>query len=202
MSLTLDPSKVFEPKVRESDFDSEKEGLVPSSDIGESTSNLDMKKSAEDLSSSAPCCMIGSIGHDFLRFGAGAVGVLLYGISFVINGILTIAILVPALILGLPGAAIGAAIGRFIKGNAEVSGTYKGAFCGELVVGSPLFLAEAIAEIPKVAVCYILGYLGAGALAFAIKGTTNSKIGNEMWRKLEQVSYPVLEFISLSFKLK
>jgi hypothetical protein len=111
-------------------------------------------------------CTLGSVALALLRFTVGLVGVPLYGISFLVGCLPTFAIIIPALIAGLPFALLGAGMGAaFVEDSPDLSGMVKGMVVGELF---PLALAEVTTYLPKAIICFTVGYAGAGLTAFAL----------------------------------
>lgn len=109
------------------------------------------------------------VGSYILRGGAGLIGGVTYGSLFLVGIITSFACAAPAAIVAIPFGAIGALVGLCVDRDYE-----NGFNWGILIPGLPLVFLIATVDLPKFALCRSVGYLGAGALAFAITGQLDS----------------------------
>jgi hypothetical protein len=134
------------------------------------------------------------------------------------NGTVSLALAVPALIIALPPALIGAGIGAIYGASSNKSNQVKGIEegaklgfkSGALVVGILWMIPELALSIPKAIVHYTIGSLGAGLCAFAADRTSkqlnsgdilhneanNPRIEKEkkIMDQLIQISFPLSRF--------
>lgn len=124
---------------------------------------------------------LGKIGNSIARGFAGAAGGPLYAASFLIGGGISLAVVVPALVIAAPLALLGAGIGALmsLSGPKAFGKMKKEARDGALLgVSLPVILGAVglgIAAIPNGLVYNTTGRLGAGLCAFAMTGKKEAK---------------------------
>lgn len=120
---------------------------------------------------------LGIVGKSIARGLAGAVGGPLYAASFLVGAGLSLAVVVPMLVIAAPPALLGAGVGALI--GAPLAQTKMGAMLGAGIGGSlPLAagaLVESVLMLPKALIFNTAGRLGAGLCAFAATGKRETK---------------------------
>lgn len=135
---------------------------------------------------------LGKIASTLARVSAGAAGGIFYGAAILVGGGTVLASLVVLSVIVVPssilGGGIGALVGAFSGGVKD--GAVKGFVAGAAL---PLGIGLGLSILPRAAVAFTVGNMGAGLLAFAIegKGEDNYEKEDLLFKSLLKITFKV-----------